>query len=218
MYTEVATIFAIFLAQSFSTYVKPATFLDSQLAKGHWVEKGEGVSGSDLLFEGGWLWTSSGNLIATHICRAKTRSFPDVTIEPGELLNGTCYISGEPTDNNPSGVTNYENYQVLVKSKGDGYEWETFDKLSGFIKHGTVIGGIGAHYEPIMICRKVFNGTAGELRTSKAVLGKFNAKDGLCFYEQEIGTKIKYDLTYATENFQLLVLRVSFEEWNYIIL
>ena len=97
-----------------------------------------------------------------------------------------------------------------MKTEDEIYEWVPFNKQTGDIPLGTIIGGIGTYYEPIMVCRKFFNGTAGAVRKSKAVLGKFNAKDGRCFYEQEIGGSwIKWDLSFATEDFQLLVLRVS---------
>jgi len=100
-----------------------------------------------------------------------------------------------------------------MKTENEIYEWQEFDSVHGQIPHGAVIGGIGAHYEPILVCRKFFNGTHslfGGERKSKAVLGQFNPSDGKCFYEVEFGsTHLKWDFSMATDKFQLLVLMVS---------
>lgn len=100
---------------SVSNYVSPNTFLDSRLSKGTWLAKKDIISGHNL-FEGGWIWSESGKLEVTHICRARTgtsRSFRDVKIEPGELFNGTCYISGYPNLDSPSYIMIRDDYEVL---------------------------------------------------------------------------------------------------------
>lgn len=192
-----------------ATFVKPQPFLDSRLAKGFWIAK-QDVQFAHSLFEGGWVWTASGNLQVTHVCRAKAgEAFDDISIKPGELLNETCYISGSPSVASLSGVRAFKQYEVLIKAEDEVFEWVEFERDEGTVPNGAIIGGIGSHYEPILICRKFVHGTAGEIRKSKAVLGEFMPKDGKCFYEMDIGTDwIKWDVSFATEKFQLLVLRV----------
>jgi len=194
------------------TYVDPSTFLESRLAKGSWIDRKD-IEFDSNLFEGGWVWTAKGNLKVTHVCRAKSfgHGLNSVAqIEPGELLNGTCYISGSPSliSGSLSGVQAFHEYQVLMKVENEVYEWMDFDRENGSVPNGAVIGGIGGQYEPILVCRKFFNSSAGDLRKSKAVLGKFSPRDGKCFFEMELGTGwIKWDGSLATESFQLLVLR-----------
>ncbi|XP_035702484.1 uncharacterized protein LOC110846533 isoform X2 [Folsomia candida] len=208
------SIFLIFVLSDLTTptFVKPSTFLDSRLAKGFWVSNKD-IEFSHSLFEGGWVWTASGNLQVTHVCRAKSGLFNDVSIVPGELLNETCYVSGNPTVASLSGVRAFKEYEVLLKVEDEVFEWVEFDRDEGTVPHGAIIGGIGTYYEPILVCRKFFNGTAGNVRKSKAVLGKFSPKEGKCFYEMEVNLGaewIKWDVSFATEKFQLLILRVCF--------
>jgi hypothetical protein len=205
----VVTATLICLQSVCSTYVKPSPFLDARLSKGFWISHTD-TEFAQNLFEGGWVWTASGNLQVTHICRGKSGEvFDNISIEPGELLNGTCYISGNPSVSHLSGVRALKEYEVLLKGEAEVYEWVEFDQNEGVVPDGAVIGGIGSHYEPVLVCRKLFNGTAGDIKASKAVLGKFSAKDGKCFYEMELKFWIKWDVSYSTEKFQILVLRVS---------
>lgn len=206
----VQIIFLIFLLEfrlSDETFVKPETFLEARLAKGFWIPSSD-ILFANSLFEGGWIWTETGHLIITHVCRARTTD--GHKIEPGELVNKTCFISGPPTLATLSGVQEFKEYEVLMKLDDEVYEWVAFDREHGHIPHGAVIGGIGTNYEPILICRKYYNGTAGDLKASKAVLGNFVPKDGMCYYEVEFGSHwVKWDLSFRTENFQLLILKVK---------
>jgi hypothetical protein len=204
-------VLACLVSSSVSTYVSPSTFLDSRLSKGSWIS-GKDVVFANKLFEGGWIWNDS-SLQVTNVCRAKTSHiFQEISIEPGELVNGTCYVSGNPEIESLSGVRQFQNYEVLMKLDDEVYEWQGFDKDTGIIPHSAVIGGIGSNYQPLLVCRRLFNGTVGNIRASKAVLGKFDPKKGKCFYEVEVdfGSQlVKWDLSFSTENFQLLILRVS---------
>jgi len=208
----VVTILLLQFTSSEQTYVKPEAFLDARLAKGVWISNFDLLFPSSL-FDGGWIWTETGHLIVTHICRAKT-SLDGPKVEPGELVNKTCFISGPPTLSTLTGVQEFKEYEVLLKVDDEVYEWVGFDRNTGDIPHGALIGGIGASYEPILICRKYYNGTTGNLKASKAVLGKFVPKDGTCYYEVEFGSKwVKWDLSFRTENFQLLVLKVGIKNY-----
>jgi len=210
----ILVIFSLQWTPSFQTFVQQETFLDARLAKGSWISRAD-LLFENSLFEAGWMWTESGRLIVTHICRAKTTS-DGVKIEPGELVNKTCYISGTPTLSTLSGVQEFQDYEVLLKLEDEVYEWVAFDRDTGNIPHGAVIGGIGTSYDPILICRKYFNGTTGNLKASKAVLGKFSPKDGQCYYEVKFGISwVKWDLSFSTENFQLLKLKVILTFWSY---
>lgn len=188
---SVVTVLLIGLLNFCSTsYINPQTFLDARLTKGSWISSRDLYS-DDQLFEGGWVWTESGNILVTHICRAKIHGLPSISVEPGELLNSTCYISTPPTLENIGGVREFTDYEVLLKIGNEVYEWEDFDSTSGDVPNGAVIGGIGANYEPVLICRKFFNGTVGgEGRKSKAVLGRFVPKDGKCYYELAFGSTL----------------------------
>lgn len=95
----------------------------------------------------------SRNLQPTHICRAK---LGQVSIIPGELFNETCYISGNPTlANGGTGVRAFtENYEILLKMEDVLYDWIEFDGNKGTVPRGALIGGIGSHYEPILVCFK----------------------------------------------------------------
>jgi len=94
--TTILIIGFLSLRELESTYVNPSTFLDSRLAKGTWISKQDTIHTTHI-FEGGWIWTPSGELQVTHVCRAKSTplTFSGIgPIEPGELVNETCYVSG----------------------------------------------------------------------------------------------------------------------------
>jgi hypothetical protein len=115
----VLTATLILIQSVSSTYVKPSPFLDARLSKGFWISHKD-TEFAQSLFEGGWVWTESGNLQITHVCRAKSGEvFDDISIEPGELLNGTCYISGNPSVSHLSGVRALKVYEVLLKGEAE---------------------------------------------------------------------------------------------------
>jgi len=98
LFSSLLELIAVSLGRSVAqgTIVNPKTFLDSRLAKGTWVPNNQ-VGMADVMFEGGWVWTPSGELVVTHVCRAKSppnglRGIGKV--EPGEMLNDTCFVSG----------------------------------------------------------------------------------------------------------------------------
>ncbi|XP_035701827.1 uncharacterized protein LOC110862910 isoform X2 [Folsomia candida] len=138
----------------------------------------------------------------------------DVSIMPGELLNETCYVSGNPSGASVLGVRAFKEYEVLLKTEDEVYEWTDFDGKEGTVANGAIIGGIGSHYEPILVCRKFLNGTGHDIGKSKAVLGQFSPEKGVCFYEVEVNLSdwIKWDVSLATEKFQLLILRARGKE------
>ncbi|OXA41594.1 uncharacterized protein LOC110860138 [Folsomia candida] len=194
---------------SSSTFVNPDVFLNSRLTKGLWVS-GKDSHFSHGLLEGGWVWGRSGKLQVTHVCRAKSGgSLDDVSITPGELVNGTCYISRNPKWATGTGVSAFkEGYEVLLKAGDVDFDWVEFDKDEGTVAHGALTGGIGSHYEPVLVCRKYFNNTGGIVPKTMAVLGNFSPKEGKCFYEMEVRADfLKWDVSFATEKFELLVLK-----------
>jgi len=93
------------------TYVNPNTFLDARLAKGTWIDR-QDVTYTSNIFEGGWIWTSAGELQTTQVCRGKSsplRPRGIGPIEPGELVNEICFVSGYPLFGGlPGGVRQYK--------------------------------------------------------------------------------------------------------------
>ncbi|XP_035715588.1 uncharacterized protein LOC118438879 [Folsomia candida] len=93
------------------------------------------------------------------------------------------------------------------------YDWIEFDGNKGTVPRGALIGGIGSHYEPILVCRKFIYGKGNNLHKSMAVLGNFSPKVGKCFYEMQVkADTMKWDVSFTTEKFELLVSKGKWKE------
>jgi len=109
-FSAVVLLVLINLLELEGTYVDPQTFLESRLSKGTWIARKD-VTGKSRLFEGGYVWTSSGDLQVTHVCRGKSSPIKPRgigPIEPGQLVNGTCYVSSYPRmGGTPGGIKQF---------------------------------------------------------------------------------------------------------------